>query len=124
MPFRPYDGDEKGLTPEQLREMTLEQAQELIAHAVYDATELFVQLAAVGKVWGNGCQARLNIAEFARKEIEARWNTPLKEARHKLLLAQSENLMKGTEETNEAVKAAEAEAKRLERESGSDIESI
>ena len=60
-------------TAEQLRSMSLEDALVEIGAAVYRATYLIEALESVGKVRGNGHQARQVVAAYAGEELRQRW---------------------------------------------------
>ena len=60
-------------TVEQLRDMSLEDAETHLSNAVYQATAILEGLEHAGKVFGNGHHARQNAALAAVVELRGRW---------------------------------------------------
>ena len=56
-----------------IRELTKDEARQLVATAVYDATKIIERLQSAGKLSGNGHHARQQLAEHAADELASRW---------------------------------------------------
>ena len=63
----------RNLTKDELKELTLEEAQSRLDRLVYDATGFIEKLEQAGKVRGNGHHARQKIARFAMDDLAKRW---------------------------------------------------
>lgn len=60
-------------TKEELKEMSLEEAQRQLGNQIYAAAALIEKLEQAGKVSGNGHHARQKIAQFAGEDLAKRW---------------------------------------------------
>lgn len=68
------DRFEKALDPRTRPiQLSLDEARGQISTAIYEATALFEQLEASGRVRGNGHHMRQAVAEFATKLLRERW---------------------------------------------------
>lgn len=68
-----YPTYERTFTPEQLTNMSIEDACCHLANAIYKASALIEQLERAGKVSGNGHHARQTLAKQATEELRCRW---------------------------------------------------
>jgi hypothetical protein len=60
--------------PNDIKQMSLKDAQVEISNKIYEATRLIEELEYAGKVSGNGHHARQKIAKFATDDLAERWN--------------------------------------------------
>lgn len=61
------------ITKDELKAMSLEEAQRRLGNLVYEAAGLIEKLEQVGKAMGNGHHARQKIAQFAQDDLAKRW---------------------------------------------------
>lgn len=64
---------ERTFTPEQVRLMSRNDAENELSNIVYQATVLLEQLEYAGKIRGNAHHARQAIAKAASEEVKNRW---------------------------------------------------
>jgi len=60
-------------TNEQLNNMTLDEAKNIIGQEIYDNSHLFERLEGVGKVRGNGHHIMQKMASLAQEMMVERW---------------------------------------------------
>ena len=61
------------LTQEEIKELDVKRARQLIEDRVYEACQLIERLEGVGKISGNGHHARQKLAAIAGDDLERRW---------------------------------------------------
>lgn len=61
------------MTEKQLKELSLAEAETLLANHIYAEGSFIEVLEGRGKVWGNGHHARQYLASYARHILRSRW---------------------------------------------------
>ena len=68
----PNNHEEKSMSDD-LKTISLEDAQHRLGNLVYEAASLVEKLEQAGRVLGNGHHARQKIAQFAKDDLARRW---------------------------------------------------